>query len=210
MGIGLLVGGGLGGFCHAQEVSLAGLTRDKALLVIDGAPPRFVAPGQSSNGVKVISVGPEQAVVDVQGQRQTLRLGQAPMPAANAPTNGERTITLVADSQGHFMSEGQINGKSTRFLVDTGATVLAISEAEAKRMGLPYLQGQPARLRTANGEIMGYQVSLNTVRLGSHTSYNVAAVVLSTDMPFALLGNSFLARFNMRRENDRMVLEPRY
>ncbi len=205
----------LGAMAQAQDVALTGLTSDKALLVIDGATPRFVSAGQSAQGVKVLSVGPDQAVVEVHGQRRTLQMGQSPMPMGGAGNAGgssasERTITLVADAQGHFQSEGQINGKSTRFLLDTGATVLTVSETEAKRLGLPYQQGQRARIRTANGDIIGYQLSLNTVRLGSYTGYNVAAVVLPADLPFVLLGNSFLARFNMRRENDRMILEPRY
>lgn len=203
----------LGAMAQAQDVALTGLTADKALLVIDGATPRFVSAGQSVQGVKVLSVGPDQAVVEVHGQRRTLQMGQSPMPlggTGNAGGTNERSITLVADAQGHFQSEGQINGKSTRFLLDTGATVLTVSETEAKRLGLPYQQGQRARIRTANGDITGYQLSLNTVRLGSYTGYNVAAVVLPADMPFVLLGNSFLARFNMRRENDRMTLEPRY
>ena len=195
---------------HAQSVSLAGVSEGKALLVVDGGAPRFASPGQTVHGVKLLSVGADQAVVEQEGKRQTLRLGESPLPATQNPLSNDRRIVLMADNGGHFSTGGQINGKAVQFLVDTGATVMTLSEAEAKRIGLNYSAGQAIRVRTANGDIVGHQVQLNQVRLGGHVSYNVAAVVLAAQVPYVLLGNSFLARFNMRRENDRMILEPRY
>lgn len=195
---------------HAQSVNLVGVSAGKALLVVEGGTPRFVAPGQAVNGVKLLSLGTDQAVVEQDGQRHTLRLGEGPLPAS-APTGGtDRRIVLMADNGGHFTSPGQINGQAVQFLVDTGATVLTLSETEAQRIGLNYQAGQAIRVRTANGDIVGHQVQLNQVRLGGHVTYNVAAVVLAAQVPYVLLGNSFLARFDLRRENNRMVLEPRY
>lgn len=195
----------------AQNVSLVGVSAGKALLVVDGQPPRFAAPGQTVHGVKLVMVGVDQAVVETQGRQQTLRIGENPVPASPAARSGSnQRIQLTADSNGHFTSAGQINGQTVQFLVDTGATVLTLSEAEAQRIGLNYKDGNPVKVRTANGDIVGRQVQLNQVKLAGHTSYNVAAVVLAAQVPFVLLGNSFLARFDLRRENDRMILEPRY
>ena len=57
---------------------------------------------------------------------------------------------------------------------------------------------------------MGYRISLNTVRVGDVEVHNVAAVVQPQPMPFILLGNSFLTRFQMKRENDTLLLQRRY
>lgn len=191
----------------AQTVDLVGLSAGRALLVIDGAPPRFVAAGQTAGPVKVVNVGTDSVVVDVDGVRRTLTLGGGPIaPAAQDPT---RRITLLSDGGGHFTASGQINGQPAQFLVDTGATVMTLSEAQAARIGLNFRNGQRVRVKTANGDIVGHQVLLNTVRLASHTSYGVPAVVLPADLPYVLLGNSFLSRFSMQREDGRMTLEPR-
>lgn len=193
----------------AQTVALTGLSAGRALLVVDGGAPRFVAAGQAHAGVRVLNVGPDQAVVEVQGERRTLRLGASPLSAQASPS-APHGLTLLADGGGHFTSPGQINGQPVQFLVDTGATVLTLSEAHARRIGLNLGAGQKVRVNTANGEITGHQVLLNSVQLGGHTSFGVAAVVLPADLPYVLLGNSFLSRFALRREDGRMTLEPRY
>lgn len=203
---------GLGWLCvtsgaWAQAVELSGLSAGRALLVVDGAP-RFVTTGQTHAGVRLLAVGSDHAVVEVQGERRTLHLGDGPL-ATQSP-GAPRAITLLADGGGHFTSPGQINGQPTQFLVDTGATVLTLSETHARRIGLNFEGGQKVRVKTANGELSGHQVSLNSVQLGTHTSFGVAAVVLPADLPYVLLGNSFLSRFALRREDGRMTLEPRY
>ncbi|HEX5804947.1 MAG TPA: retropepsin-like aspartic protease [Macromonas sp.] len=199
------------GLAWSQDVSLAGVTSDRALLVIDGRPPRFLSVGQSHNGVKLVGVQDDRATVEVQGQRRTLAMGQSPLPAGD-PGNGpgKQRIVLTAGPGGHYMTEGKVNGRSVQFLLDTGATAVALSESEAKRIGLHYENGRPIRMGTANGETTGRVIQINSLRIGEVTSYNVTAVVTPTEMPFALLGNTFLARFNLLRENDRMILQPRY
>lgn len=195
----------------AQNVGLVGLSAGRALLVIDGAAPRFLTPGQSVHGVRLLSVGTDQAVVEIDGQATPLVLGQAPLVhvAGDTPRTS-RTITLLADAGGHFTTPGKINGQPAQFLVDTGATVMTLSVAMAQKMGLNFRAGAPVRVKTANGEILGHQIQLTSVTIEPHTSYNVAAVVLPADIPYVLLGNSFLSRFSMRREDNRMTLEPRY
>lgn len=191
----------------AQSVDLVGLSAGRALLVIDGAPPRFVSAGQTVGAVKVLSVGADSVVIDAAGQRRTLMLGGGPIAPAAQDTS--RRITLLSDGGGHFTASGLINGQPAQFLVDTGATVMTLSEVQANRVGLNYRNGQRVRVKTANGEIIGHQVLLNTVRVADHTSYGVPAVVLPADLPYVLLGNSFLSRFRMQREDGRMTLEPR-
>ncbi|AVO42287.1 retropepsin-like aspartic protease family protein [Simplicispira suum] len=191
---------------HAQDVALAGVLGSKALMVVGGGAPRAVAPGESYGGVKLISVSSEGAVVEASGQRHTLRLGT---PVSVGASGKGRRVVLTPDSQGHFMREGQINGKGTTFMIDTGASVVAIGQVDAERMGLDFRKGQQVGVRTANGTAQGWRVKLNSVRLGDIELYGVDAVVTPQAMPFVLLGNSFLSDLHMTRNAQQMVLEKR-
>lgn len=196
----------------AQSVSLAGVLGGKALLVVDGGAPKAVAVGQSHQGVKVLLAEGDRAVVDLAGVKRTLRMGDVPANVAGgapAASSGGR-IVLPAGSGGHFSGQGLINGRPVTMLVDTGATSIAIGMSDADRLGLDYKSGVPIRLMTANGAANGWRVKLNSVRLGDVDVYEVDAVITPTSMPFVLLGNSFLSRFEMNRANDQLVLVKRY
>lgn len=197
----------------AQSVSLSGVSGSKALVVIDGAAPRFMAAGQAHQGVRLVSVQGDAAVVEIGGQRQTLRLGEAPVSlggASGAGASGAQRVVLTADGSGHFMPQGQINGRAVQFMVDTGATQIVIGESEAKRINLDYQRGQRVTVQTANGAAAGYRITLDSVRVGDAQVHAVGAIVLPQPMPFVLLGNSFLTRFQMQRSNDQLTLERRY
>lgn len=195
----------------SRRVALSGSMGSRALLVIDGDAPRAVAVGSTVQGVKLLSVNEAQAVVEIDGRRQTLRLGEAAVNLGGAASAGSGTqITLSSDANGHFQAQGQINGRGVLFLVDTGATMVSMGQDEAERLSLAYKNGERIGLRTANGNTVGYRISLNTVRVGDVEVHNVAAVVQPQPMPFILLGNSFLTRFQMKRENDTLLLQRRY
>lgn len=205
----------LHGAAQAQTVGLAGMLGNKALLIVDGGPPKTVAPGETHQGVKVVSTAGDQAVVELGGKRHALRIGEAPMSVGAGGGPGTQAgqgnrIVLTAGSGGHFMTQGQINGKMAQFLVDTGASAVSMSLADAERMGIDYKSGRPVQLTTANGTIMGWQTTLASVRVGDVEVFNVPAVVAPRAMPFILLGNSFLTRFQMNRTNEEMVLTRRF
>jgi aspartyl protease family protein len=213
----LLIGASalLHGAAQAQSVKLAGMLGNKALLVVDGGTPKTVAPGETHQGVKVVSTSGDQAVVELSGKRHALRVGEAPVSSGAGGGAGTQAgqgnkIVLMAGSDGHFMTTGQINGKTTQFMVDTGASVISMSAADADRMGVNYKSGRTVELSTANGMTVGWQVNLGSVRVGDVEVFNVPAVVASRDMPFVLLGNSFLTRFQMNRTNEEMVLIRRF
>lgn len=185
----------------------------KALLVVEGSAPKSVAAGETYKGVKVISTSGDQAVIELQGERQTLRVGESPVSlgASNGGGGGGgNRIVLTESGGGHFITAGQINGRAAQFMVDTGATFVAMSIADAERMGINYKIGQSVRMRTANGDSAGYHIKLSSVRIGDVAVYEVDAVVTPQAMPFLLLGNSFLSRFQMKRENSVMTLDKRY
>jgi aspartyl protease family protein len=193
----------------AQTVTLSGSMGDKALLIIDGTP-RTVAVGSSRNGVKVLSVSANDAVVEMGGRRVPLQLGGAPVNlGGGASAGGGSQIVLTAGSGGHFVTGGSINGKAVRFVVDTGATTVAIGQSEADRIGLNYKNGERGMSQTANGVVPVHRTSLNVVRIGDVQVYNVEATILPSQMDFILLGNSFLTRFQMKRENDQLTLDRR-
>lgn len=211
----LALAGAGAGAAAPQAVALGGILGGKALLVVNGTAPRGVAVGESHQGVKVVSVGPDSALVELGGgARRTLRLGEAPVSvgasgsSAGSSASGQRVV-LFGDSRGHFVSQGQINGRSMQFLIDTGATTVAIGQLEAQRLGLNYQIGQPVRMGTANGTVQGWRLVLESVRIGDVQVQGVEAVVTPQAMPYVLLGNSFLRSFQMSRNHDQMVLEKR-
>jgi aspartyl protease family protein len=193
----------------AQSVALSGVMGAKALLVVDGGAPKALAAGETHQGVKVVSVVGEQATLEIKGQRSTVRVGDAPVSQGAQPggANGSK-IVLPLGSGGHFFAQGLVNGRPIRFMVDTGATTVALGMSDAKRMGIDYQKGLAVRMNTANGVAQGWKIKLSTVKIGDVEVYEVDAIV-GPDMPFALLGNSFLGRFNMNKTIDQMVLDKR-
>ena len=199
-----------GSAVQAQSVALAGMLGNKALLVVNGTAPKTVAAGETHEGVKVISTSGDQAVVEQNGKRNTLRIGEAPVNVGASKSGGKgNRIVLVAGTGGHFMTAGQINGKAVQFMVDTGATSVAMGAQDAERTGINFKIGQPVMMSTANGSVQGYRIKLDSVRVGDVEVFGVDAVVTPQPMPYMLLGNSFLTRFQMLRENDQMTLTKR-
>lgn len=193
----------------AAEVTLVGMIGAKAIIVIDGGSPRTLSPGQkTAEGVVLLGTEKDSASFQIDGTIRTLRMGQAYSAAARS---GSQSVTLGADTRGHFITMGSINGGSVRFLVDTGATLVALPAAEARRLGINFLQGERGRMQTANGVAAGYRVKLDTVRIGDVEIHNVDAVVSENDaLGVTLLGMSFLNRMEMKRDGQSMTLTRRY
>ena len=204
----------LGASVCAQTVTLNGsMGGRQALLVIDGVP-RVVAVGAAVQGVRLVSLSDTQAEVEIGGRRQTLVAGASPVrvSAADAAASSASSVTeivLTAGSGGHFTTAGQINGKAVTFMVDTGATAIAMGQADADRLGVNYKNAPRSFAGTANGRVPVSLVTLSSVRVGEVEVANVQAVVMPTAMEHVLLGNSFLTRFQMKRDNDVMRLTKR-
>lgn len=204
---------------RAQQVSLSGtLGTRQALLVIDGQP-QALAVGAQARGVRLLRVSAGgQAEVEVGGQRLNLQLGRQPVVVGPAPTAASGAASAPADADtgrelvlpqgagGHYLVDGWVNGRRQSFLVDTGATTVALSAAMADRLGLDWRQAPRAMTSTANGMVAVAQISIASLRLGQVQLANVAAVVLPQDMPHALLGNSALGRFTLQRSGDTLRL----
>lgn len=194
----------------ATSVAVVGLFKDKAMVSVDGGPPRLMsASGSVVNGVRLINSDSDSAVLEIDGVRRTLHMGQS--FAGQAASSGEPTLHLTADARGSFSTIGYVNGSATTFIVDTGATAVAISAQDARRAGIDYkASGRRVMIATASGENQGWAVTLDKVRVGPITLYQVPGVVVEQGLPVSLLGMSFLARTDMKREGQTMILTKRY
>jgi len=194
---------------EAVDVGLAGVFPGKALLTIDGGAPRTVAVGtETSEGVRVLAVDRETVTIESEGKKRILRVGQNVVSSPSPQSSGRAVLT--ADGNGHFLTTGNINGTSVRFLVDTGATMVSLGASDARRIGIDARKGQPAMVNTANGQALVSRVQLNSVRVGEIVLHGIEALVHQQDMPFVLLGMSFLNRMEMQRDGQTMTLRKRY
>lgn len=194
----------------AVDVGLAGVTSTRAMLVIGGGPPQAVAIGQSIGNVRLVSIQGDQAVIEIDGRKRPLRIGQHAVGGSAGSGDGPGQAILTADGRGHFLTQGTINGSSVRFLVDTGATMISLGAGDARRLGLDPTRGRRGITETANGQVVVSSVKLDTVRVGDITLHNVDAMILPNDMPIALLGMSFLNRTEMQRDGNTMTLKKRF
>ena len=193
----------------AVDVVVSGLFTNKAVVQVDGGPLRTLSIGQSTpEGVKLVAVERDAAVFEIDGQRTTRGLGQAKLGRSEPAV---QSAVLTADLSGHFSADGSINGKTVRFLVDTGATVTALPAADARRLGLDLAKSEPVLLRTANGTARARKIVLDAVTVGGVTLYGVEAVVMEGEgLTMPLLGMSFLNRMDMKREGSVLTLTKRY
>jgi aspartyl protease family protein len=179
------------------------LENDRAQLLVNGSVVRVLRGGQvSPEGVRLVAADRNEAVVEVDGARMTLRLGQSTLAVAE----------LKADRRGQFITTAYVNGVETRAMIDTGATSVALSGDEARRLGIGYSGLGRVQIATAGGPKSAYRVNLATVRVGGITLHNVDEVVREggrDQLPITLIGTSFLSGVDMRRAGDTLTLTRR-
>lgn len=197
------------GAATAADVALIGVIGDKAaVLAVDGGEPKTVKVGQAWKGIAVLSVERDRATVQIEGKKRVLMHGQH--YRASAVSTDRQHVTLAADPRGHFVAEASVNGNPMRFLVDTGATTIALPALDAVRLGLDYRKGARGAAKTAGGVVPVYRVSLDSVKLGGIELTAVEAIVIEQGLDMALLGMSFLNRVEMKRDGQTMTLIRRF
>ena len=145
------------------------------------------------------------------GQNATAET-QAPKRAESAPRQASnyRTVTVQSDRRGHFQVEGSVDGRRIDFMVDTGATVVALRERDAGRLGIfPTPRDYTALTSTANGTVKVAPVRLSSLEVNGIRVYDVNAVVIPDQaLSVNLLGMSFLSRVRrFEMANGRLVME---
>ncbi|WP_445158583.1 retropepsin-like aspartic protease family protein [Halomonas sp. E14] len=125
----------------------------------------------------------------------------------NATSGQEGPIVLERNRSGHFMATGRINGEPVEFLLDTGATYVAVPAEFAERLGLE--RAGSAWFNTANGRVRGDLTLLDEVSLGGFTAAQVrGSISPGLEGDVALLGMSFLNRFDIEIRGTQMRLQP--
>jgi aspartyl protease family protein len=193
-----------------QDLHVVALFKDRVVVVIDGARHLLRAGETSPEGVRVVSADSAGAVFEYQGRTLERRLDGRSRAAVSAPAAQEHHI--YRDTRGMYRTVGSINGLTVDFLVDTGASAIAMNAAQARRLGIDYLvEGHSTFVTTASDVIRAYKVSLDVVRVGAIERRNVDALVMEGAQPReVLLGMSFMGDLEMSNEGNRLILRRRY
>jgi aspartyl protease family protein len=134
-------------------------------------------------------------------------LGRQHNPNQAVQTLGDGSAVLERNRSGHYVASGEINGVPVTFLLDTGASDVALSTRLARQLRLP--QGVPVTLVTANGQTLGYRTRLDSVRLGGIVLHDVAATFSDgVEADTVLLGMSFLKRLDFSQREGKLILDP--
>ena len=197
-------------FVQAADVRVVGLFSGRAVLLVDGQQ-RLLKPGQTSpEGVKLISATSEEALLLIDGQETTARLdGRVSARKRTAEVN---EVQVWRDTTGMYTTVGSINGLPVSFLVDTGATTVAMNANQARRLGIDYrVIGRQSGVTTASGVAHAWAVTLDMVKVGDLELHNVDAVVLEGAHPATtLLGMSYLGRLEINNDGRLMTLRKKY
>lgn len=191
-----------------DKITVSGLFKDKAIIGINGKQ-RILKIGRSSpEGIVLISANTQEAVIEINGEQKTYRIGSHISSSFAKPTAGA-IVHVAPDRGGMYRVNGSINGFQIKFLIDTGATLIAMNKHHAKRIGINYkLSGEPGFAETASGVSQIYLVNLETVMVGDIKLHNIQAAVHDGSFPgIILLGNSFLNQVKMNRDGPMLKLE---
>lgn len=193
-----------------EKVSVVGLFNGRAVLEIDGTRRVLKVGERSPEGVKLLAADSESARLEIDGREQRMTLGSHISGSYQAPQRAE--VHVWPDRSGMYRRSGSINGQPVDFLVDTGASHIAMNSIQARRLGIDYrVHGERVMTSTASAVVSAYQITLERVQLGDITLRQVSAIVLEGPQPQdVLLGMSFLGRLEMQRESEAMVIREKY
>ncbi|OOG25209.1 aspartyl protease [Thioalkalivibrio denitrificans] len=201
----------LAGPLQARDLLVLGIFPDRALIQVDGERHVLRVGEATDHGIRLLSTDSRagHVTLEVAGQRRQVALGSR-AGGAFQPRQSSRA-QIYPNSAGAYTTTGSVNGRTVTFLVDTGATSVAMNSNEARRLGIDYTRGHLTQVHTASGTAFAYRVTLDRVRVGDIEQRNVEAMVVTGDAPrIALLGMSFLNRVELRNEGQALILEQRF
>ncbi len=190
---------------HAAPLEVVGLFKNQAVIRVQGGE-RLIKVGEvSPEGVRLLSADAHEAVVEYHGERHTLRLTSR-VAGSYVEVENSR-VSIPADELGQYRIRGSINNHYVDFLVDTGASVVALSSNTAQSLGIDYQSGQRGSVQTAQGHAESYFLTLDRVTVSGITAHNVQAAVITGRFPVEiLLGMSFLRQVSIEESGGVMTL----
>lgn len=190
------------------DIKVTALFSGKALLQV-GDRQKVVSSGETFEGVTLKSATGRGAVVVIDGEEIELELNRS--IAGNYKKPNLASLKIYPDSIGMYYTDGKINGRATRFLVDTGATFVTMSGRHARSLDIDYTRGRRSAAQTASDIVPVWQIQLDSVSVGGITVRNVSATVIIGDKPVdVLLGNSFLEHTHMQKAGSVLELKQRF
>lgn len=195
----------------AADIEVLALFRDQAVIHVDGRRFKLKVGESTPEGIRLVSVDTSAVVLEIDGQSRRYPLGAKLRTGYKQPAAASE-VHVYRNLQGMFTTVGSINGMPVDFLVDTGATTIAMNSVQAKRLGIDYrVQGEPGVVMTASGRESVFSVKLKTVQVGSIQLNNIKAVVLEGEHPTqALLGMSFLGQLKIDNTGEQMILRKKF
>ncbi|MBD2835489.1 TIGR02281 family clan AA aspartic protease [Pseudomonas sp. JM0905a] len=202
----------------ATQVQVVGLFPGAAVINVDGQR-KLVKVGQTGpGGVQVISADSKGAVLRVDGVERHFGLSREYNPAGSGDSPGtpaspqKAQLSIARGNNGHYQVAGSIEGHPVQFLVDTGATSVAMNEGQARRLGIDYrVKGLPMKASTASGTVNAWRVKFDRIKVGSLEVLGVEGAVIEGEAPVeVLLGMSFLNRVRWREEQGVLMLESKF
>jgi aspartyl protease family protein len=195
---------------EGTKIEIAGLLGEKAVLIIDGRQ-HVLQIDETVRGIKLVGVAAEGVTLEIDGRQDYYPLGSTQVGTSYS-LRTKTSERVYRDGSGMFRTVGSINGYPVNFLIDTGASIVAMNSSEAERLGIRYLlDGQPSMVSTASGKVAAYNIRLENVAVGQIKLTNIDAVVIEGTHPEdILLGMSFLRQLNVKNENEVMMLEMKY
>lgn len=180
-----------------ENIAVRGLFSGKALIEIDGKSRIMREEERSAEGVLLIHADSKHAEIEFNGQRQRLELGSS--ISSQFSKAKKREVVIPRSADGMYRASGTINGRGVEFMVDTGATVLALNKHLANSLGIDYQRiGRKGYSETASGVVPVHMVKLDKVEVGSISLTHVEAVIIDGSYPsIPLLGLSFLRRIEL-------------
>lgn len=217
----------------SQSIALKGIAGKKALISIDNAQPVFMKTGQKIGGITIEKIGTEDVIFSKAGEKFTVKIGYShfdklskkpnrKIVSTNKPKNVSLTTQqsstpgrLVIESKsqkGHFyITEGLYDNKPVNYVIDTGASLVAISIDDALKLGIDYSSGQKSVSNTAGGKVNSYIVKAPSITVGPFTFHDIDTVVSSASFfeedYTLLLGQSFLSKVRLIQEDGKVILE---
>lgn len=191
------------------DIQVNGLFSGSAVLVINGKQ-RLLKQGQTSpEGVTLLESNSQRAILLVDGMRLTLGLSDHISASFQAAEKAE--VRIPRADNGHYYVSGYINGRPVDFMVDTGASAIAMNMHDAQRLGVNFRRGVKGSASTAGGIVDAYHVDIDKLSIGNITVHQVRATVVIGHFPVqVLLGNSFLSQIEMSEEAGVLVMRKKY